>query len=99
MLIFALVLWNGVVVAPENRCSPYDRDDYSSPQSVELEIIARDGSLRTQAGNPSLWNGPLVIPELAYRLAPLMGSLHGFCLVNLTSPKSWVISWTMKSLS
>ena len=43
MLIFTLVLWNGLVIVPENRCSPYDREDYSYPQSVELEIIARDG--------------------------------------------------------
>ena len=25
----------GLVVAPEERCSPYDRDDYSYPQSIE----------------------------------------------------------------
>ena len=31
--------WQGLVVAPENRCAPYDSDDYSYPQSVELEII------------------------------------------------------------
>ncbi len=32
--------WNGLLIAPENRCSPYDRDHYSYPQSVELDIIA-----------------------------------------------------------
>ena len=31
--------WKGLVVAPENRCAPYDSDDYPYPQSVELEII------------------------------------------------------------
>ena len=36
-------LWRGITVAPENRCSPYDRDDYPYPQSVELQIIAREG--------------------------------------------------------
>lgn len=35
--------WRGIRVAPENRCSPYDRDDYPYPQSVELDIIARAG--------------------------------------------------------
>lgn len=35
--------WRGIRVAPENRCSPYDRDDYYYSQSVELEIIAREG--------------------------------------------------------
>ncbi|MCY4020983.1 MAG: excalibur calcium-binding domain-containing protein [Chloroflexi bacterium] len=28
-----------VTVAPENRCSPYSRSDYSYPQSIELRII------------------------------------------------------------
>ena len=35
--------WRGIPVAPENRCSPYDRDDYPYSQSVELQIIAREG--------------------------------------------------------
>ena len=30
----------GINVGPENRCSPYDPDDYSYPQSVEPRIIA-----------------------------------------------------------
>ena len=29
-------------IAPENRCTPYDRDDYSYPQSIELRIIAEN---------------------------------------------------------
>jgi len=35
----ALATLNGLVVAPENRCSPYDSDDYRYPQSVEAEIV------------------------------------------------------------
>ncbi len=35
--------WRGIRVAPENRCSPYDRDDYRYSQSVELRIIEREG--------------------------------------------------------
>ena len=31
--------WRGLVVAPEYRCSPYDRDDYPYPQSVERDIV------------------------------------------------------------
>ncbi len=31
--------WRGLVVAPENRCSPYDREqDYPYPQSIEQNI-------------------------------------------------------------
>ncbi len=31
-----------ITIAPENRCSPYDRGDYSYPQSIELRIIAEN---------------------------------------------------------
>ena len=33
----------GLTVAPENRCSHYEADDYSYPQSVEPHIVARQG--------------------------------------------------------
>ena len=31
--------WRGLVVAPEERCSPYDSDDYLYSQSVERRIV------------------------------------------------------------
>ena len=37
--------YRGVRVEPEVRCAPYDRDDYSYPQWVELEIIASIGKI------------------------------------------------------
>ena len=37
--------YRGVRVAPEVRCAPYDRDDYSYPQSVESQIIAGIGKI------------------------------------------------------
>ena len=39
------VEWRGLVVAPEHRCSPYDRRDYPYPQSVEEEIVAELGDI------------------------------------------------------
>ncbi len=39
----ALDRLNGLTVAPENRCSHYNSDDYSYPQSVEPQIVARMG--------------------------------------------------------
>ena len=39
----ALAALEGLVVAPENRCSPYDSDDYPYPQSVEASIVQRLG--------------------------------------------------------
>ena len=35
--------WRGLIVAPEQRCAPYDPGDYPYPQAVELQIIARMG--------------------------------------------------------
>ena len=32
-------------VAPENRCSPYDRDDYPYSPAVEARILKRDGGV------------------------------------------------------
>ena len=38
--------WRGLVVAPEQRCSPYDKKrDYPYPQSIEHEIVRRLGAV------------------------------------------------------
>ena len=37
--------WRGLVVAPEQRCAPYDADDYQYPQSVEDRIVAELGGV------------------------------------------------------
>lgn len=37
--------WRGLKVAPESRCSPYDRDDYRYPQSVEEKIVQGIGEV------------------------------------------------------
>ena len=37
--------WRGLTVAPEARCSEYDPDDYSYPQSVEPRIVAQMGDI------------------------------------------------------
>ncbi len=37
--------WNGLVVAPEHRCSPYNYRDYHYPQSVEPRIVSAIGKV------------------------------------------------------
>ena len=37
--------WRGLVVAPEERCAPYDANEYSYPQSVEPLIADRLGGI------------------------------------------------------
>ena len=41
--VHAQASWRGFVVAPEQRCAPYDADDYRYPQSVEDRIVAQFG--------------------------------------------------------
>ena len=44
--VFAQQMWRGLVVAPENRCSPYDKKkQYPYPQSVEDIIVANMGGV------------------------------------------------------
>ena len=40
---FGAETWRGLVIAPEDRCAPYDRDEYRYSQSVEAEIVAAMG--------------------------------------------------------
>ena len=37
-------------MAPEDRCSSYDRRDYPYPQSIELALIERDGLVSRYTG-------------------------------------------------
>lgn len=37
--------WRGLTVAPEERCAPYDSDDYHYPQSVETDIVRDLGGI------------------------------------------------------
>ena len=37
--------WRGLTIAPENRCAPYDSDDYSYSPSVEPRIVADMGGI------------------------------------------------------
>ena len=38
-------VWRGLTVADEDRCSPYDPDDYRYSQSVETRIVAEMGGM------------------------------------------------------
>ena len=38
-------IWRGLTVAPENRCSPYDSDDYRYSPSVEPRIVEALGGI------------------------------------------------------
>ena len=39
------VYWQGLVVEPENRCSPYDDAEYADTKNLELQAVSRQGFL------------------------------------------------------
>ena len=39
------VIWSGLTISEEERCSPYDPDDYSYPASVEARIVEDMGGV------------------------------------------------------
>ena len=42
--------WRGLTVAPEHRCSPYERKrDYPYPQSIEQDIVRGLGAVSSRA--------------------------------------------------
>ena len=41
----SLTTWRGLVLAPEDRCSSYDPDDYPYSQSVEAQIVTDIGGI------------------------------------------------------
>jgi len=44
-LIVRPTTWRGIVVAPEERCSPYSPDDYRYSRSVETKIVDEIGEI------------------------------------------------------
>ena len=40
-----VAIWHGLRIDDEDRCSPYDPDDYPYPQSVEAHIVAEMGDI------------------------------------------------------
>ena len=41
--VTAPATWRGLTVSAENRCAPYDADDYRYAQSLEPQIVAQQG--------------------------------------------------------
>ena len=83
--------WRGLVVAPENRCSPYDSKDYNYSQSRESKIVASISKVYVPTPGAALpipvrqtlntsWRGPR--PTTADSVAPVIkqsDALHATC--------------------
>ena len=73
--------WRGLVVAPESRCAPYDRDDYRYSQSVEDEIIAGLGDLFSPY--TCVQFGSSGETEIEHMIAVSQAHDSGLCMANL----------------
>ena len=50
--------WRGLIVAPEERCSPYNANDYSYPQSLKAELVEMWGGHAVSLYTGRQYNSP-----------------------------------------
>ena len=72
--------WRGITVAPENRCSPYNSDDYPYPPSVEPKIVdAQDGIYGPYTGT---WFGSIRETDIEHIVARSEAHDSGLCAAS-----------------
>ena len=72
--------WRGITVAPENRCSPYDPDDYPYPQSVEPRIVENLGGI--YGPYSGTWFGSIRETDIEHIVARSEAHDSGLCAVD-----------------
>lgn len=73
-------------VAPENRCSPYDRDDYRYPREVESRIAERQGMLSYYTGHVF---GSLKESDIEHVVALSEAHDSGLCAAHWTARRQF----------
>ena len=69
--------WRGITIAPEERCSPYDSDDYPYPPSVEPKIVEGLGGVYgPYTGN---WFGSIRETDIEHIVARSEAHDSGLC--------------------
>ena len=69
--------WRGLVIAPENRCSLYDSDDYPYSQSVEARIVNAQGGV--YGPYTGTWFGSTKVTDIEHILAGSEAHDSGLC--------------------
>ena len=75
--------WRGLVVAPEQRCSPYDADDYRYPQSVEDRIVDELGGV--YGPYTGRWFGSTSDTDIEHMVARSEAHDSGLCAADLAT--------------
>ena len=77
-------LWRGITIAPENRCSPYDADEYRYSPSVEPRIVeAQSGIYGPYTGT---WFETIKETDIEHIVARSEAHDSGLCAA---SPATW----------
>ena len=77
-------MWRGITVAPENRCSPYDPDDYRYSPSVEPRIVQAQGGI--YGPYTGTWFGSIRETDIEHMVARSEAHDSGLCAA---SPATW----------
>ncbi|MCY4372445.1 MAG: hypothetical protein OXC31_01655 [Spirochaetaceae bacterium] len=72
--------WRGIRVAPECRCTPYDRDDYRYSQSIEARIAERFGGMFSPYDNTRF--GSLRESDIEHMVAVSEAHDSGLCAAS-----------------
>ena len=75
-------LWRGITVAPEDRCSPYDPDDYRYSPSVEPRIVDAQGGI--YGPYTGTWFESIRETDIEHIVARSEAHDSGLCAASLT---------------
>ena len=77
-------LWRGITIAPENRCSPYDSDQYRYSPSVEPRIVEAQGGI--YGPYTGTWFASIKETDIEHIVARSEAHDSGLCAA---SPATW----------
>ena len=95
--LHAQTSWRGVVVAPEQRCSPYDADDYRYPQSVEDRIVAELGGV--YGPYTGRWFASTSETDIEHMIARSEAHDSGLCAADLATRRRFATDLLNLTLS
>ena len=72
--------WRGLAIATENRCSPYDSEDYRYAQSVEARIVNAQGGI--YGPYTGTWFKSTTETDIEHILARSEAHDSGLCAAN-----------------
>ncbi len=76
----ASIIWRGITVASEHRCSPYDPDDYPYSPSVEPRIVDELGGV--YGPYTGLWFGTIRETDIEHMVARSEAHDSGLCAAD-----------------